>query len=440
LRITFLSWRDTEHPDGGGSERYVHEIAARLVRDGHAVTIQCARYPGAAADAVDCGVRLRRRGGRLTVYLHGLRYLVSAEGRAQDVVVDVVNGLPFAARVVRRRGLIVLIHHVHREQWRMIYPGLRGTIGWLIESRLVPRLYRNTVHVTVSESTCADLIRLGIRPGLIQIVRNGVDPVPLHDAATRSPTPRLVVLARLVPHKQIEHALDVVARLRTELPDLHLDIVGKGWWRDRLEQRVQQLGIGGHVTFHGFLPPQQRDQVLRRAWLMLAPSAKEGWGIAILEAAAAGTSTIAYRSGGGVVEAVVDEHTGLLANDATDLLELTRRVLTDADLRDRLSAAAAARAHDFSWKTTAEQFARVIAENDQRAPYCTTSLPAGLVDGADVWLDTATKEAPTASTAPTAAAASHDKALNDNTALNTSLLRYRRARAYLVGPRRPRNS
>ena len=136
----------------------------------------------------------------------------------------------------------------------------------------------------------------------------------------------------------------------------------------------------------------------------------------------------------------MDGRTGLLAQDVAELLELSRRVLTDADLRNRLSTAAAAHAHEYSWETTVEQFAQVIAENDQRAPYCTTSLPAGLVDGADVWLDTAAKEATTASAAPTAAAPNHDKALNDNKALNTSLLRYWRARAYRAGARRPRNS
>jgi glycosyltransferase involved in cell wall biosynthesis len=423
-KITFMSWRDTGHPDGGGSERYVQEIAERLVRRGDAVTIVCARYPGATPDTVQSGVRLRRRGGRLTVYLHGLRYLLSAEGRAQDVVVDVVNGLPFAARLVRRRGIVVLIHHVHREQWRMIYPGLRGRIGWLVESRLVPALYRNTVHVTVSESTRSDLIGLGVRPELIRIVRNGVGPTPARDPSELSPTPRLCVLARLVPHKQIGHALDVVAQLLEEMPDLHLDIIGKGWWRNRLEERTQRFGIGEHVTFHGFLAAERRDQLLRHAWLMLAPSAKEGWGIAILEAAAMGTPTVAYRRGGGVAEAIVDGRTGLLAGDFWELVALTRQVLNDGQLRRRLSREAAERARAFSWETTADEFARVIEANDQRAPYWTMSWPAGFVPGAHVSWDAADRAATTASTAPTAAAATHVNALT------TSLLQDWRSRAY----------
>ena len=73
------------------------------------------------------GFRIERRGGRLTVYLRGLAYLLSPAGRRADVVVDVINGLPFAAPLVRRRGLVALVHHLHREQWRIIYPGAAGT-------------------------------------------------------------------------------------------------------------------------------------------------------------------------------------------------------------------------------------------------------------------------------------------------------------------------
>lgn len=365
-RITFLTWRDAGHPDGGGSERYVEEIASRLAAAGHAVTVHCAKYDGAAEDEQIRGVHFRRRGGRQSVYLHGLWFLLSRTGRSQDVVIDVINGLPFAARLVRRRGILVLVHHVHREQWRMIYPGFRGRVGWFVESRIAPAVYRHTPHVTVSESTRSDLIALGIAPGLVSIVRNGVDVPTLTEPHSRSATPRLCVLARLVPHKQIEHALEVVARLAPQFPELHLDIIGKGWWSDRLIRRSAELGLHDRVTFHGHLPVDHRDELLSQAWLMLAPSIKEGWGISITEAAAVGTPTIAYRGGGGVCEAIVDGSTGLLATDLDDLVALTSRLLGDDESRAALSVAAIERARQFSWDATAEQFEQVV-ETAQRS-------------------------------------------------------------------------
>ena len=128
LRVAFLSWRDTTHPDGGGSEVFVESVGRELALRGHAVTLVCARHPGAARRETRDGVRLRRLGGRLTVYLWGLAWLVRHR-RDVDVVVDVVNGLPFASPLVRRHGVVALVHHVHAEQWRIIYPGLGESGG-----------------------------------------------------------------------------------------------------------------------------------------------------------------------------------------------------------------------------------------------------------------------------------------------------------------------
>ncbi len=79
MRITLLSWRDTTHPDGGGAERYLEEVATRLAAGGDTVTIACAAHAGAPRDELVGGVRFRRRGGRLGVYAHGLAFLLTRE-------------------------------------------------------------------------------------------------------------------------------------------------------------------------------------------------------------------------------------------------------------------------------------------------------------------------------------------------------------------------
>jgi hypothetical protein len=67
LRVALLNWRDTGHPEGGGSERYVERVAAGLAADGCDVRIHTARYPGARRREVRDGVAFARAGGRLTV-------------------------------------------------------------------------------------------------------------------------------------------------------------------------------------------------------------------------------------------------------------------------------------------------------------------------------------------------------------------------------------
>nr|WP_281385884.1 glycosyltransferase [Nocardioides luti] len=190
------------------------------------------------------------------------------------------------------------------------------------------------------------------------VVRNGVSSRPV-DAA-RSTTPRLCVLARLVPHKQVEHAFGVVARLRAELPDLRLDVVGEGWWHDELVAEAARLGVEDLVTFHGHVSDAERDRLLAEAWVMLLPSVKEGWGLAVLEAAVQGTPTVAYRDAGGVTESVVDGATGLLADDEADLFRLTRALVLDAGRRDTLGRRAAERAVEFTWSGTTDVVEQVL--------------------------------------------------------------------------------
>lgn len=357
MRVLFLSWRDTTHPDGGGSEVYVERVAAGLAGRGHEVTVLCAHHAGAADVSVRDGFRVLRRGGRLTVYLHGLAYLLSPAGRRTHVVVDVINGLPFAAPLVRRRGLVALVHHVHREQWRIIYPGWGGRLGWFVESRIVPWCYRKVPFVTVSEASKRDLAALGLPRAAV--VRNGTPPLPA-PRLPRSATPRLCVLSRLVPHKRIEQAIGLVADLRDRHPGLVLDLVGDGWWARELDAEIARLGVGDMVVRHGRVDEQTKADLLGQAWLMVLPSVREGWGIAVLEAAAVGTPTVAYAGAGGTAESVVGGTTGVLVDDEAGLRLEVDRLLAEPARLAALGRAARERAATFTWEEATEGLEKVL--------------------------------------------------------------------------------
>jgi glycosyltransferase involved in cell wall biosynthesis len=371
FRAVFLVWRDTRHPDGGGSEVYVERMASWLAANGHDVTIVCADHPDAPRDEIRDGVRFRRRGGRLTVYPRGLAYLCSRAGRRADIVIDVQNGLPFFSTLVRRGPVLVLVHHLHHEQWQIIYPGARGRFGWWLESRLATRVYRRCDYLTVSDASAADLAQVGVPPERIHVIHNGIDMPHASACGPRSVTPTLCVVGRLVPHKQVEHAMHVVARLRGEMPGLRLEIVGDGWWRENLETYAKRHGVGDVVTFHGHLDDAARDRVLARSWILLAPSVKEGWGIAIMEAAAHGVPAVAYSTGGGVRESVLHGHTGLLANHRDELVTAAAQLLADDELRGRMSDAARSRAAEFDWPSSAMKLQSLLEQQielNQRLP------------------------------------------------------------------------
>ncbi|PND56818.1 glycosyl transferase [Mycobacterium sp. ENV421] len=365
--VLLLCWRDTGHPQGGGSETYVQRIGSLLAESGIEVTLRTARYPGAPRRELVDGVRVSRGGGPYSVYIWaGLAMVAARLGLGPlravrpDVVIDTQNGVPFLARLAFGRRVAVLVHHCHREQWP-VAGRFFGRVGWLVESWLSPRMHRHNQYVTVSLPSARDLSDLGVDTARIAVVRNGLDDAPPDTlTAPRSPTPRVVVLSRLVPHKQIEDALDAVAALRPRVDGLHLDIVGGGWWRDRLVERAEQLGISDAVTFHGHVDHHTKHAVVQRSWVHVLPSRKEGWGLAVIEAAQHGVPTIGYRSSGGLTDSVIDGVTGVLADDHHDLVDRLERLLTDHVLRDELGAKATARSRDFSWQQSADAMRTVL--------------------------------------------------------------------------------
>jgi glycosyltransferase involved in cell wall biosynthesis len=360
-RVAILSWRDLTHPDGGGSEVYVESLASGLAERGHQVTLVCARHGDAARLERRDGFEIRRMGGRLTVYPRALLW-AWRQGRRLDVVLDVINALPFATPLLPHPRVIGLIHHVHREQWRIIYPGLGGRLGWFVESWIVPRLYRRTPVVTVSGASRDDLVSLGFAPERLHVVHNGTAPAPA-PLTPRSPSPRLAVLARLVPHKRIEEAVDLTVELRREFPDLVLDVIGDGWWAEQIQAHIARRGAQSYATCHGHVSQQQRSDLLAGAWLLVVPSVKEGWCLAIMEAAQVGTPAIAYRAAGGPRESIVDGETGWLVDSYPELRDRVREILTTGPGSEHAEKARA-HARTFTWDRAVERF-EAVAGLDQ---------------------------------------------------------------------------
>ncbi|AWV48797.1 glycosyl transferase [Mycobacterium leprae Kyoto-2] len=384
--VLLLCWRDIGHPQGGGSETYLQRIGVQLAASGISVTLRTARYPGASRREVVDGVLISRAGGRYSVYLWALLAMAAARfglgplRRVRpDVVVDTQNGWPFLARLLYGSRVVVLVHHCHREQWPVAGPVI-GRLGWYVESTLSPRLHRRNQYLTVSLPSARDLVALGVDHERIAVVRNGLDEAPAQSlSGTRGAAPRVVVLSRLVPHKQVEDALEAVADLRQRLriPGLHLDIVGGGWWRQRLVDHAHRLGISDAVTFHGHVDDVTKHHVLQSSWLHLLPSRKEGWGLAVVEAAQHNVPTIGYRSSGGLTDSIIDGVTGILVDNRADLVDRLEELLTDPVLRDQLGAKAQARSLEFSWRQSAGAM-RTVLEAVQAGDYITGVVSGGV--------------------------------------------------------------
>ena len=365
--LLVLNWRDIQHPLAGGAELYMHEISRRWVETGINVTWFTGRDNGQTGiDTID-GVTIIRGGGAFALYPQAALRLLRTS-RAYDAVVDCQNGIPFFSPLFVRRWVPVvqLVHHVHQEQFRTRFSPPVAALGRFLEGHAARVVYGPRALAAVSPSTRLELRRLGYR-GPIHIVPNGTIEVP-ETVGPRDPDPTLTVVSRLVPHKRLDTLLGQVAVAATVVPRLRVEIVGEGPERPRLEHIAMDLGIGRNVTFHGYQPDEIRNSLLNRAWLTMCTSDGEGWGCAVIEAAAWGVPCLALRVAG-IRDSVIDGTTGWLVDSPKHLgpaLIRSLDILSDTQARSSVSAACQEWARCFTWDRSAALLAGVLADDQER--------------------------------------------------------------------------
>jgi len=111
-----------------------------------------------------------------------------------------------------------------------------------------------------------------------------------------SDTFRIVQVASLSRVKNQRLLIDALPIVREKI-DARLDLVGEDTLSGELQKHAAAIGVGAHVTFHGFLPQERVLEVLSRADLYVQSSLHEAAGVAVLEAAAAGVPVLGTRAG-----------------------------------------------------------------------------------------------------------------------------------------------
>lgn len=362
-RVVVTNWRDLDHSLAGGSEQYAWEFARGLAEAGARVDFLTAREAGQSRTEVRDGIRIVRRGGRFGYYLLALAWMCVRRHRI-DAVIDFEAGIaPFSPLVLSRRrtAMVLVVHHVHLDQFAIHFPAPVALLGRFLEGTVMPRVYRGIATVAVSESTRTAMIdRLGWT-GPIKLLHNGNARTGPVASVPEDTVDRVLVLGRLVAQKRVDLVIQAVAALQQTRPGLHLDIVGKGPERERLESLVVDLDVEKHVTFHGFVSEDDKAALIGRARLHVCASDAEGWGQVVVEAAGHGVPTVA-RDVPGMRDSVRHETTGWLMPEPTaDLAAVQARLLVgiscaldeldDPEYRLEISSACSQWAAQFDWES-----------------------------------------------------------------------------------------
>ena len=161
----------------------------------------------------------------------------------------------------------------------------------------------------------------------VRVVHLGTDPPAAPAPPPAAPT--LVTVANLIERKRIADVIRALALLAGDWPGLSHVIVGEGPERAALEALAASLGVGDRVVFLGRLAPDDAVATARRASLFVLPSIDEAFGVAYVEAMAAGVPAIGCRTedgpeeiaaAGGGIELVAPRDPAALASTIDALL------------------------------------------------------------------------------------------------------------------------
>ncbi len=229
---------------------------------------------------------------------------------------------------------------VHEHTWSFRGKPLRR----LIDRELIARAA--TVFLAVSESDRQKMIEIERIPASkIRFVPNGIPDPQIGDArraraklGIEQGAPVVGTVCALRPQKALHVALDAVAGLIDEHPDLRFLVVGDGPERARLERQAAAQ-LHGRGMFLGRRSHAEIPDLIAAMDVLVCSSTFEGTPLAVLEWMAAGRAIVATHVGG-IPSIIEDTSEGLLVppNDAPALGAAVQRLLTDPTERQRLGA------------------------------------------------------------------------------------------------------
>lgn len=356
MRILILNWRDIKHPLAGGAEISTHEHAKRWVKAGHKVIQFSSSVKGEKSSEFMDGVQIVRRGNHYTVHLYAFYYYLKYLRGKIDFIVDEFHFIPFFTVLYTGVKKMAFIHETAEEIWfkNQVFP--INILGFILEPLFI-KLYKNISFMTVSESTKKDLIRFGIPSHNIHVIYNGIRAINSQENKEKNPT--LICLGRLAKDKGTEDAISVFYQVQQVHENSRLWVVGREESRgylNKLKNKVRDLNISQKVIFYNYVSEEKKFDLLKRAWILINPSVKEGWGLTVIEAASQRTPAVAYDTSG-LRDSILNENTGLLTRIKTPnaLTEKIVMLLTDRLLYNALSKNAVEWSRKFDWNDSTKK-------------------------------------------------------------------------------------
>ena len=358
----------------GGAERWYRNLGERLAADGHEVTYLTLRQWEPAERAEVAGVQVVTAGPRMGLYTEsgrrrilpplvfgtGVLWHLLRHGRRYDVVHTA--SFPYfsllAAALVCPLGrfrLVVDWHEVwSRDYWREYLGGVGGRIGNAVQRLCLRVPQRAFCFSRLHERR---LLEAPVNGEVTLLEGEYAGPVEAREPAPAEPV--VVFAGRHIPEKRVPALVPALALARERIPGLRGEVYGDGPERDEVLRLRAEHALGEVLDVPGRVEAERVERALARALCLVLPSSREGYGLVVVEACAAGTPSIVVAGSDNAATGLIEEgENGYVAPSASaqDLAAAIERVHAGGqDLRERTAAWFAANAERLSLNGSLEK-------------------------------------------------------------------------------------
>lgn len=350
---------------GGGAERVMAGLACRLAQRNHQLTL--ITLDDGQHDRYQINPEIERRclnvmseGGRVTTRIRNTRTRIQAltqaiEQASPDVALSFCDRTNILTLLAARKLTVPVVVSERSEPSQQ-------NLGRFWEWMRGRTYSRADAIVALTEHSASYLRnRLGAK---VVVIPSAIETPPnISDRSVAQSNRRIVGVGRLEKEKGFDRLLeafsDYIVRAPEDHQDWNLRIIGEGSIRDRLESRIDELGLAQRVTLPGWIQPVWDE--LTQATLFVLPSRYEGFPSSLLEAMAAGVPSIAVDCPSGPGAVIDSGVNGLLVqNDVSSLSAGILRMIQAAEAREQLGVAGRQIIDRFDWDSMVSAYEQLL--------------------------------------------------------------------------------
>ena len=204
-------------------------------------------------------------------------------------------------------------------------------------------------HLTTSNCQCV-------------YIPNIIDKIPKKVSSLE--TKRIVSVGRLSPEKGYMDLLKVFSVIANKYPTWHLDIIGDGVEKERLEKFINNHELNERITLHGFQNKDYIDKILHDSSIYVMTSYTESFGIVLLEAMSHGLPCIAFDSAEGARELINSGMNGYLIKNRSyaAMIKKIEDLMKNKNVRKKIGLAGRDSIKIYTSEIVGEQWYNLIEE------------------------------------------------------------------------------